>query len=399
MTEGLPSPECAETIEPEAQAVPVQKAAQEKPDSENVLERRSSDRGRRVSRNKERKEVWEIEKLQSNLNDKNDKEATIPSRIRMRRQTMMVQRPKSPKPIKSAKRRLSVMDRSTELDSHRKFNRTAPETVTEIAPSKAKKMRLNSGVSEKQTEPESTPKSTKHGATHAKSTSNRKHSIAPDTTSNTKMMTTSMVSSTPGKMSNVSLTPTNKATTKQRDKSKNSSSTPLITQFFSQASPLKCDDCPAILNSRNELIFHRKIHKLGRCTKCKETIDNTNHVESIQKHMISCLFLGNEIPRDYLNHLLKVKVDLDRLTPQKINEIQKNLQSTAHSDDVSRKKPGPKSKQLDIEDKSDAQSGDTAMVDKSTQKLVDKSEIQAEKASEEAKMANEDGNNGKYHLV
>lgn len=127
--------------------------------------------------------------------------------------------------------------------------------------------------------------------------------------------------------------PQTKQSANRRDKSK-AITTPRITQFFtpkspsittatSTAAPLKCDQCSIILSSRNELNFHVKSHELNCCVKCRNAIDNDN---PISNHVISCFFLDNKVPNDTLTRFLKVKVDLNRLTPTKIKQIQKNLQ-------------------------------------------------------------------------
>lgn len=134
---------------------------------------------------------------------------------------------------------------------------------------------------------------------------------------------------------------------KRRNKSTNATATPLITKFFthktstpiqstsvaipshpsssssSLSSPLMCNKCSKILTSRNELNFHLKCHELKCCVKCKKAIDTANPIST---HVISCLYMGNSVPNENLNRFLKVKVDLNRLTPNKIKQIQKNLQ-------------------------------------------------------------------------
>lgn len=92
------------------------------------------------------------------------------------------------------------------------------------------------------------------------------------------------------------------------------------------ATSLTCGKCSIILNSRNELDFHTKSHEMKCCVKCKEPIDHDDPM-AISSHMVSCFLLGNTIPSDTLNRFFKVKVDLDRLTPTKIKQIQKNLRS------------------------------------------------------------------------
>ncbi|XP_055316825.1 nucleolar protein dao-5-like isoform X2 [Sitodiplosis mosellana] len=436
MTEAAPSPDSAEIIEAETVSVPVREQQETERgrdkdlDREKERDRERRSNGRSGSRSKDRNDLWEIERCVPSLShadDNNGEAVPIASRIRIRRQTMLVEQISSPKPAKPTKRRLSAMtERVSETDSNR--NRSSAEIVNETAPNKAKRIRFSDGVPEKQapsksipepvTRPiESTPKQSKHSSNHAKSTpvtSNRKNSTAPgkstpsSTTTTTKTTTAASTTLlTPGKSTAV-LGPANKSTPKNRDKKSKGPSTPLITQFFSQSSPLKCDNCSAILNSRNELNFHAKIHKRGRCIKCKETIDNNNIADSIHKHMISCLFLSNEIPKEYLTHLLKVKVDLDRLTPRKIDEIQRSLRPVTAADSVARKKPGPKSKQREryldgpeVANRSEPQSDETAAVasevtTKDTQKLTDKNgEILADKAPGAAKAANEDGNDDK----
>lgn len=160
-------------------------------------------------------------------------------------------------------------------------------------------------------------------------------------------------------------TPRSNKSTTRRDKSKAAAaaSTPRITQFFAQQktstpvpalnsnaaatattikastpapapSPapvsLMCDTCSIILSSVNELNFHKKSHELSCCIKCKKPIDTAEN--PISAHVVSCFLLDNKLSSDLLTRFLKVKVDLDRLTPVKIKQIQKNLQSNeAHN--------------------------------------------------------------------
>lgn len=404
VTEAAPSPGMQETIEelqsqPEPISVPVHEQQpqpqpepepqlergrekertrkdDEKKDKERVCEHRSRSNHRRDSRSKEDKERWEFVSPQVVNNDDKGDSVPIASRIRIRRQTTVGDRPSSPKPAKATKRRMSVMDRLPD-DS----NRNRSEIVNDTVSTRAKKMRLSSGASDKETTPKKvssrSTESTQKQTTNSKDakptfvTSNHNMSTAPE-----KMSTiTATTSATPAR----SITPVlgTKSAQKPRDKKSKSASTPLITTFFSQTSPLKCDTCPAILNSQNERNFHAKIHKRGRCTTCKQTIDNNNSMESVHKHMISCLFLGNQISQDYLTHLLKVKVNLDRLTPDKINDIQKSLNPTTvncNTNDVFKKRPGPKS-----------------MTDRNSNIAAEKTAIQ-----EEAKTQTEDGSDGKY---
>lgn len=149
-------------------------------------------------------------------------------------------------------------------------------------------------------------------------------------------------------------TPRTKKSANLRDKPK--ATTPRITQYFAQqktstpvqapstattpapaavaaaaavAAPapasLMCDTCSIILSSANELNFHKKSHELNCCVKCKKPIDNAEN--PISAHTVSCFLLDNKISNDLLTRFLKVKVDLNRLTPGKIKQIQMDLQS------------------------------------------------------------------------
>lgn len=103
-------------------------------------------------------------------------------------------------------------------------------------------------------------------------------------------------------------------------------STPAPTAVAAPApASLMCDQCSTILSSVNELNFHKKSHELNCCVKCKKAIDNAEN--PISAHVVSCFLLDNKISNDLLTRFLKVKVDLDRLTPVKIKQIQKDLQS------------------------------------------------------------------------
>lgn len=195
-------------------------------------------------------------------------------------------------PKSSRKRRLSHT-RSNDIED-KTIIRNHSDTRKEGIESKAKKMKPNEGLSNKHSSSKSS--STSEKPRHPKLTSD-KHS------------------STHAKPSH----------TKHRDK-KLASVTPPITQFFAQAT-LKCSTCSVILKSQKELDFHLSIHKKGQCTACRQYIRG-EHADTVQMHMISCLFLDNELPVDYLTHLLKVKVGVNRLTPTKIDEIRKNLSKT-----------------------------------------------------------------------
>lgn len=95
---------------------------------------------------------------------------------------------------------------------------------------------------------------------------------------------------------------------------------------------LMCDTCSIILSSVNELNFHKKSHSLKYCVKCKKPIDNAEN--PISAHTVSCFLLDNKLSNDLLTRFLKVKVDLDRLTPIKIKQIQKNLQQSNQSQNL-----------------------------------------------------------------
>lgn len=135
--------------------------------------------------------------------------------------------------------------------------------------------------------------------------------------STTTTRITQFFSSTPLKLANTTPIPI-------------STSTPAIASASASAptsatDPLKCDKCSTILNTINELNFHKKSHEMKCCAKCKKPIDTDEN--PIGPHVISCFLLDSKLPNDLLTRFLKVKVDLDRLTPIKIKQIQKNLQS------------------------------------------------------------------------
>lgn len=105
-----------------------------------------------------------------------------------------------------------------------------------------------------------------------------------------------------------------------------------ITQYFGQKSQLKCDKCGETVKSQKELNFHLKVHNDKRCIKCKKSIKNDS-AEIVRYHMISCLLLSNKMPKELLKRLLKVKVDLNRLTPRKVEEIRTKISVPVKTND------------------------------------------------------------------
>lgn len=186
----------------------------------------------------------------------------------------------------------------------------------------------------------------KRSDTTTKSTQDNSNSLSSN------IVAASAVDTTVTAMVTLSTPRTNKSTNR-REKSKATTATPRITQYFAQqktstpvpapstvatpasaaAAPvaaqapasLLCEKCSIILSSINELNFHKKSHELNCCVKCKKSIDDAEN--PISAHVVSCFLLDNSISNDLLKRFLKVKVDLDRLTPIKIKQIQKDLQS------------------------------------------------------------------------
>lgn len=180
-------------------------------------------------------------------------------------------------------------------------------------------------------------------------------------------------------------TPPQKKKSQSQKKCKNNVRTPLITKFL-KSSP-RCDKCSKILNSRNELNFHMKSHTMKKCVKCRKQIDNENPA-SIQSHVISCLLLDNKIQTEQLTHFLKVKVDLNRLTPTSIAEIQENLEKSHKS-----------KKQKDKTEKSTtiiSSEMDTIHVDEAINVMGSNSHISNDiQAAEQSTTSNDESNDGK----
>lgn len=337
-----PAPGQRPVREPESELEPEpekenrnQKQNTKEKDKENERnEERNHQRGR-ISRNDRQPNEHQNERQKNDKNEHRntrsddhwefvEPENAIGARIKIRRSTMVADRPNSPAPVKVAKkRRLSANEQVTVVMDTTNQSQTTNENHSN---GRAKKMKIYNGEAKKQTSSNvfaRTPRQSQ--VTPGKLIKNAQNSIE------TKLTTTS--------------TPSTSNLLKNRNKKfKSSTITPPITQFFSHKPMLRCETCAVTLKSQSELNFHLRIHKKGKCGKCRETIDNQS-VDNIHKHMISCLFLGNEIPKAYLTHLLKVKVDLQRLTHDKIEKIQKTLSVTAHRRCGSLKKPAPKSKQ------------------------------------------------------
>lgn len=193
-------------------------------------------------------------------------------------------------------------------------------------------------------------------AAHSLSTTPKLNDTNKSTRANSKLLSSNIVAASAvntAAIPMVSIAPSTPRTNKSKnrqDKPKTPATTPRITQYFSQQktstpvlasnsntttaqavkaaaapSSLTCEKCSTILSSVNELNFHLKSHELNCCVKCKKPIDDA--ANPIGTHVVSCFLLDNKISNDLLTRFLKVKVDLDRLTPVKIQQIQKNLQA------------------------------------------------------------------------
>lgn len=225
------------------------------------------------------------------------KELKAPSRIIQRRSTLgsglisaVTSTPLSR--TSNRKRRMSIADHSNEFE----FNsRTRSQANNDVAPHTAKKMRHNSSTDSNRASKANNSSKTKPFIKLPISNHNSKHDKSSEKRAKKTTTTT---------------------TTK--------STTPPITQFFRQKSPIKCDKCAVQLKRPIESDFHVKFHEHGRCIKCKRSIKSDNPA-NIHKHMISCLFISKKFPRERLSRFLTAEVCLDRLTPNKIKEIQKNL--------------------------------------------------------------------------
>lgn len=246
----------------------------------------------------------------------------IAARVRHRRATTVANHSSEPltTPMsQSKKRRLSIVEKSNMEASPR----TRSHSVTEHDPITPKRVRIDSvsgsnkapskadASSETKAAPEITPAKKAPSSTHDKSFS------TPAAAANASPAQRGSKSSS------------KKMNGGKKRNTRNDALTP-ITQFFAHKPTLKCDKCSEILSSRNELNFHTKSHEKQKCAKCNQRIDNDNPA-TIRDHMISCLLLDNQIPKDLLARFLKVKVDLNRLTPTKIAQIQKRLCNESQS--------------------------------------------------------------------
>ncbi|XP_031624973.1 rho GTPase-activating protein gacF-like isoform X2 [Contarinia nasturtii] len=382
MTDSPPDLHVEEPIEPEPErsvAEPVQastsrKSMQESNRDEDRNEFRSvapeqnvrqkdadevqSERDSKDARNKKH-ERHSIQKKTDETDAPQSSTSAIGGRIKDRRKTMVsLERPSTPTVITAVrKRRLSVVEsRSSEnVDK----NRNQSQKVDDIEANRAKKMKISDGIKEK--------------------------SLTTTTVAETPVKPKSSINqltSTP--IASSSLSSSNKSIQSKllhRDKKVKSTATPPITQFFqnTQKSPVfRCETCVVILKSQNEVNFHSRTHKKGRCIKCKKTIDN-NCIGSIHKHMISCLYLGNKLPKERLARFLKCKLGITRLTAEKIEKIQKELSSTRKR---TSKKPAPKSKQRETHEKDAKTKGTSQTDEKSMEKnslSMDTTKIDAEK--------------------
>lgn len=274
------------------------------PEPETERERIITTAPTTVATRSARKERWELATTSMDNKD-GESSGAIASRIRLRRSTMAIDAPRIEKMTK--KRRMSVVDQPPVTDDN------------EITSNKSKKRRISN-----------TSSSSKRTAVSEKPSNTESKTIKTAAIEeNFKQSASTKEKSLPS--SPVVLPHKNRELKKPK-----SLSTPQITQFFAQITPFKCNKCLVILKSHNELNFHSKIHKNGRCKQCKQTVD-TGNADDIAKHMISCLYTRNELPIDFLIHMLQMKVDLKRLTPGKIDEIQKGLTAGTKNDDASRK--------------------------------------------------------------
>lgn len=255
----------------------------------------------------------------------------VAGRISNRRSTMASNRVEVPvTPVKTArKRHLSVHETCDD-------NRMQTDAANENTPITLKRMRIEHGIDT--TSNKNVKKSillvlsngasqqTPNKITPAKSIlqQNQTKAYASPTTGGSTAKH-SLLSSTASSPSTATAA-TNKATPQaQRVSSRPiTSTTPRITQYFARNPMHRCGHCALVLSSAKELKFHNQSHSRKQCVKCRKRIDNTKP-SSIHNHVITCLFLNNELPKNAVKHFLKVKVDLNRLTPRKIAEIKRNL--------------------------------------------------------------------------
>lgn len=202
------------------------------------------------------------------------------------------------------KRRLSIVEASPNGEAINKAN------DSEAAPKKTKRIRLSENKSNSQ-----------NMKNYSNATTKCKVDLATKTKADEEK---SPLTSTP-----VSTVRAKSQTQNPRKKT----STPSITQFFAQKLQLECDKCAIILKTQNELTFHKKTHEKGHCSICMQPI-NTDIPKNVEKHMISCLFLNNKLSGEILSRFFKMKVNLERLTPEKIERIQKDLNDTDQAKDV-----------------------------------------------------------------
>lgn len=242
------------------------------------------------------------ESIAATTHNQSAKEPEVPSRIIKRRSTigsgLISASTSTPLPRSSnRKRRMSIADHSNEFETG---SRTRSQANNDVAPRKPKKMRHNSSTESNSASKANNSWKPKPG-----------HFKIPIANHNSKHDKSSPLK--PNHEKKAKKTTTSSKTT-----------TPPITQFFRQKSSIRCDKCAVQLKRPIESDFHVKVHEHGRCIKCKKSIKSDNPA-NIHKHMISCLFVSKKFPKERLNRLLKAEVCLDRLTPNKIKEIQKNL--------------------------------------------------------------------------
>lgn len=255
-------------------------------------------------RRDDRDDQTEPNRLDCNTND----HVPIAGRVRTRRATMVSGAISeiSRSPILTRKRRMSI----AESGSNKVVgSRTRSQAAADPEPIMTKRMRINS------ISPNKNQMNSRNQSPIKAQTSSEKGQSLPVT---------------PQQNCNTSNQILYK---KLRAKKLKIETTPRITQYFSQKPQLKCNRCIAMLNSQNELNFHLKSHANGRCAKCHIKIDNDKPA-SVNDHMISCLYLGNRLSKDLLTRFLKVKVDIKRLTPTKIAQIQKRLIDEAKQGNV-----------------------------------------------------------------
>lgn len=138
---------------------------------------------------------------------------------------------------------------------------------------------------------------------------------------------------------------TNNASSVETTKSKSNktrsqpaASTPLkskpenaITSYFPKAN-FKCDMCDTQPLSQQESEFHKDCHKNRRCRTCDKDISNGK----VKQHVITCLWLNNEIPHNEVQYMMDCAVSVKKFTRDDIQNILKSAQLKMSSPSTSR---------------------------------------------------------------